>query len=882
MLLNFMFCTENLQAQVQTECATPELTDMSKVMSTAKVNQIMANQNRAAVTYTVRVMFHLIRNTDGSDGPSDMEVLDQIPIMNANYAASDIDFELVGINYLDNDAWASTGDWLALTENTLAPAFATTCQLDIFVFPSGLGDIPGNSFNIPNHYLAMSQLRFGNTQNLSHEVGHCLGLLHTHQGINPCPAVSRENIARPPDANANCETTGDLCCDTAADPNLDFTGFDSGTCTYNNVLPDCTGASPYTPPFTNFMSYGWTCRTMFSACQIARMQAELSAGTVGPALIRNDGPSITCVPFNLILECGDPNNQDYIDVHLGLVSATTSGNVGHTISHFPKDFNLNTCGSATVVTFTATDNCGRTATCTTTIAIQDNTPPTFTAIPPNICDVIGCGADVDYWYNHWINYMKTGLAAEDACDSDVSISAIDIPVNTDCPDGTAETVVDFVATDNCGNSTIITGTFTIEATPSNLSLAGTITTEMSETVEKVSVTLAGNNNVIEMYETDSDGFYRFDDLTLNQNYSVTPFLNEGPLNGVSSFDLVLIAKHILQMEPLDSPYKMIAADINHSGKVTTADLVELRKVILHIDDNFQNNTSWRFVEAAFVFPQFNNPFATSFPEAMNINGLTPDEQHDFVGVKIGDVNGSAAPNGFKIADDRSFADDLVFSIADQQLKAGERYEVAFRADNFEAIHGYQFSLNFDQVSLKFEGIRTGELTNLNDSNFGLTLLEKGVITTSWSNQVAQSVAKNSEVFHVSFRAKADVKLSEVIRVSSQFTKAEAYNGNLELMDVQFRFEEGTKVLTNQFRLYQNTPNPFKQETLIGFELPEAASATLSIYDVSGRMLKQVQGNYAKGYNEVSLNKGDLPGTGVLYYQLVTADFEATKKMMVVE
>jgi hypothetical protein len=55
-----------------------------------------------------------------------------------------------------------------------------------------------------------------------------------------------------------------------------------------------------------------------------------------------------------------------------------------------------------------------------------------------------------------------------------------------------------------------------------------------------------------------------------------------PLNGVSTFDLVLINKHILGLEPLNSPYKMIAADANNSRSITTFDIVELRKLILGI------------------------------------------------------------------------------------------------------------------------------------------------------------------------------------------------------------------------------------------------------------------------------------------------------------
>ncbi len=87
---------------------------------------------------------------------------------------------------------------------------------------------------------------------------------------------------------------------------------------------------------------------------------------------------------------------------------------------------------------------------------------------------------------------------------------------------------------------------------------------------------------------------------------------------------------------------------------------------------------------------------------------------------IGDVNGSVVPNNLVEADDRTFVDDLVFSLDDQRLQAGQSYEVTFRSDNFYAIHGYQFSLSFDDSALDFAGLRAGELINLDESNFGLT------------------------------------------------------------------------------------------------------------------------------------------------------------------
>lgn len=58
-------------------------------------------------------------------------------------------------------------------------------------------------------------------------------------------------------------------------------------------------------------------------------------------------------------------------------------------------------------------------------------------------------------------------------------------------------------------------------------------------------------------------------------------------------------------------------------------------------------------------------------------------------------------------------------------------------------------------------------------------------------------------------------------------------------------------------------------------------ATLSIYDVTGRLIQSVEGIYEAGYNKVRIKVMDLGVTGVLYYQLDTEDYVATMKMVIV-
>jgi hypothetical protein len=117
-----------------------------------------------------------------------------------------------------------------------------------------------------------------------------------------------------------------------------------------------------------------------------------------------------------------------------------------------------------------------------------------------------------------------------------------------------------------------------------------------------------------------------------------PSKNNDHLNGVTTYDLVLISKHILGVEPLGSPYRMIAADANKSNSITTFDIVEFRKLLLGIDDTLPNNTSWRFVSRNFVFTNPDNPFTDTIPEEIGFTIPPPTNQVSFYGIKIGDVN----------------------------------------------------------------------------------------------------------------------------------------------------------------------------------------------------------------------------------------------------
>jgi len=378
-----------------------------------------------------------------------------------------------------------------------------------------------------------------------------------------------------------------------------------------------------------------------------------------------------------------------------------------------------------------------------------------------------------------------------------------------------------------------------------------------------------------MMMTQSDGVFAFADNPLAYNYDVTIEKDGDDVNGVSTLDIVLIQKHILGLKPLDSPYKVIAADANGDQQVSASDLVHIRKLILGVTDAYTSNTSWRFVDADQTFGSIYSPWP--FTEIINLGNLNDNMMHeDFVGVKIGDVNGNVAANSRPRPEVRS-AGTLTFHIEDRAVAAGEEFSVAFSADNFEEVLGYQMTLA--HKGLKVKDVSSNAI-EMNASNVALF---EDQMTMSWNSETG--VSTDNELFTIDFVAGKDMNISDALSINSRKTVAEAYiSEGLSKYDIALVTDgvANTTITGSVFALHQNQPNPFVDETAISFTLPEANEATITIMDVTGKLIMRIVDIYEKGYNEVSIRSDEIQSSGVVYYQLESGKHIATKKMIIIE
>ena len=179
----------------------------------------------------------------------------------------------------------------------------------------------------------------------------------------------------------------------------------------------------------------------------------------------------------------------------------------------------------------------------------------------------------------------------------------------------------------------------------NGKVAGVIYTETNTPIPNTNVLLIGDNGFSVSTVSDAQGNYSFSGLSTGKNY-ILDFAKSGSiLNGLSTFDLLQVQKHILNREILKSPFKMLAADVNNSGSISTSDLILLKRALLGLTTSFEKVPIWQFVPLENGFMNIAAPLLGLNLNAFMVQNLqSPILDKDFIGVKAGDINNSASVN----------------------------------------------------------------------------------------------------------------------------------------------------------------------------------------------------------------------------------------------
>jgi hypothetical protein len=85
-----------------------------------------------------------------------------------------------------------------------------------------------------------------------------------------------------------------------------------------------------------------------------------------------------------------------------------------------------------------------------------------------------------------------------------------------------------------------------------------------------------------------------------------------------------------------------------------------------------------------------------------------------------------------------------------------------------------------------------------------------------------------------------------------------------------------------FALDQNYPNPFNPSTIIRYELPKTANASLKVFNMLGQEIAFLANEYKEaGYYQATWNTSSV-SSGIFFYRLQAGEYVRTKKMILLK
>ena len=531
---------------------------------------------------------------------------------------------------------------------------------------------------------------------------------------------------------------------------------------------------------------------------------------------------------------------------------------------------------STTVTYTVTvgEAGGGSAECSFTVTVTDNEIPVLTC-PANATRTPG-GAGCVYTTDG----SEFDATAVDNCGViiDNSNSLNNGPgLSGYVFQSNSVTTIVWHATDAAGH----TGncSFTVTVGGCNISLSGTIRwqTDPNQGVNNTVVTLTGS--AAGSMTTGPSGTYTFATNVTTGSFTLTPAKNINKLNGLTAADATAIQQHVANAVLLTNPYKIVAADVNHSNTVTSLDASLINQALLGNQSALaQIKSSWRFAPAAYVM---NNP-PWGFPEKIVLTNVSGNQTgKDFYGFKTGDV---VTPTANPANLSGGGGNGLTWRVKDQTLEAGSEIEVFFGADEVEDLAACQFALRFDPATLQLLEIAPAAGSPFTAEHFGTYEVSEGAIRVVWSQASGLWLEAGAPVFALRFIAlEGGTQLSEALELDGSLLPALAYNSGLQESKVALKFSDATGTGApadgSGWQLFQNRPNPFSGVTTLAFSFSRETEAELRVSDARGRVLLKEKKRYAAGRHEELLRLEGI--SGILYAELVTEWGSVARKMVAI-
>jgi hypothetical protein len=404
-------------------------------------------------------------------------------------------------------------------------------------------------------------------------------------------------------------------------------------------------------------------------------------------------------------------------------------------------------------------------------------------------------------------------------------------------------------------------------------VTGSITnSETAQGLSETEIYISGDANF--MTVTDENGYFEFPSLEQGNSFTIQPARDGDDLNGVNTFDILLLQRYILGLIDFDSPYKHIAADVDNNQRITGSDIVHLRRLILGVDPSLTQNSSWRFTDADYNFGG-SDPLSQNFPERYDIQELINEMHIGFEPIKIGDIDMSANFNG-KEAQTR-FNSYITLKSEQSTYEAGEIASIPVYIEDVERLDGFQIQWDYNPNIGSIEGVHSDQL----DLSSGNWVVGTDHLRISWSKASGHRIDEEQPLFYLDILPERRITLAQILSLASgRKFSSEIYTSS-GMHGLKYRLE-GRSTARPTFELKQNRPNPAEEFTIIDVQVPVTMPTTLVITNGNGQEVYRERTVFARGWNQFEIQTSNFGPSGVYFYSVSAGPFSDSKKMILVD
>lgn len=245
------------------------------------------------------------------------------------------------------------------------------------------------------------------------------------------------------------------------------------------------------------------------------------------------------------------------------------------------------------------------------------------------------------------------------------------------------------------------------------------------------------------------------------------------------------------------------------------------------------------------------------------------------------------------------AQSVSLTLPEMVVDPGQWFSVEVKASDFDNIASMQFPIKWNPSIIQFQSV-TSLNTNMPDftviNSFNSSMANEGQLNVSWYwfdpvLEIGVTLDDNSTLFKVNFKAVGGMGSNTMLEIKddttnfpplvvelasySQEVDVDIDNGKVTISGISAAEES----FTEDFTLFQNSPNPFSEITYITFNLNTGIDAKLTIFDNSGKTVLQQNKKFPAGMNRIPVRRDMLSGAGSYFYTLETARATATRQLI---